>query len=433
MRTRLIQFTKQAPSSLEKPSKFKSYAADLVCLNRPFEFDTIPITLLQKEFGEFRDDCELTPSIEAQDLLQTLTIVACQWHTSEAIRRSEVQQVFRDAGLHFTAEVVHETEFRTDGNLRAVIVPPAIRECKNESGCALFEAIGYYANFFIRQLRHRGTCFPCVLMLDVGPCLAFYGCLWTGLRIVVEPLTPWYDLTTHWTDEAGRLSIAAGLSAFMNTVRRLEAHYLRVPGLPLRKGTYPYPTSYTEDETGQQISFEYETRVPEKLIFTAKADAEGIGPLIVKFTRRYSAEAHKLLARLGHAPRLRAVTPLPGSWIMVVMDFSLYPSLGDPTLVLSDRSRQMVLSKITDIVRMLHKNHLVHGDIRSINLLVDDKALARDEDFAIHLLDFDWAGRIGQVKYPMGVNTKTVTRPVGVTGGANITVEHDIAMVKMLF
>ena len=144
---------------------------------------------------------------------------------------------------------------------------------------------------------------PNALYNRAGPCLAFYGYLWTALRIVVEPLTPRYDLTTHWADEAGCLSIVASLSAFMNTVRRLEDHYLRVLGLPPRKGIYPYPTSYTEDETGQQINFEYENRVSEKLIFTAKTDAKGIGPLVVKFARRYSAEAHKLLARLGHAPR----------------------------------------------------------------------------------------------------------------------------------
>ena len=147
--------------------------------------------------------------------------------------------------------------------------------------------MGYYANYL--ELR------SCILVLDVGklaylfvppkglynragPCLAFYGCLWIGLRIVVGPLTPWYDLTTHWTDEAGRLFIAAGLLASMNAVRRLEAHYLRVPGVTLHKGTYPYPTSYTEDETGQQINFECEARVPEKPVFTAKADSEVIGP-----------------------------------------------------------------------------------------------------------------------------------------------------------
>jgi tRNA A-37 threonylcarbamoyl transferase component Bud32 len=118
---------------------------------------------------------------------------------------------------------------------------------------------------------------------------------------------------------------------------------------------------------------------------------------------------------------------------MVVMDFSPYPSLSGVTLELSDRSRQMVLSKVTDIVQTLHQNQLVHGDIRSINLLVDDKTLARDEDFAIHLLDFDWADRIGEVKYPMFVNIKTVTRPAGVISGANIIVEHDMEMVRMLF
>ncbi|KAI0247335.1 hypothetical protein BJV78DRAFT_944763 [Lactifluus subvellereus] len=95
-----------------------------------------------------------------------------------------------------------------------------------------------------------------------------------------------------------------------------------------------------------------------------------------KSARRYSVEAHKLLARLGHAPRPRAVTTLPGSWIMVVMvDLSPYLSLGDPTLVLSDWSRRMVLSKVTDIVQTLHKNHLVHGDILSTNLLATIKPL----------------------------------------------------------
>jgi hypothetical protein len=206
-------------------------------------------------------------------------MVVCEWHAADFSRLFGVQKVFRDAG--FTPQEVHDAGLMTDGNLGDVIVPPAIRGCKNEKGCALFEAIGHYSKFLIKQPYRRGTCFPCILMLDVGrlaylfvspkalyyrpgSCLAFYGCLWTGLQIVVEPLTPGYNLTTHWSDEAGHLSIAAGLSAFMNTVRRLEAHYLRVPGLPPRKGTFPYPTSYTDDETGQQINFEYETRVLEK-------------------------------------------------------------------------------------------------------------------------------------------------------------------------
>ena len=61
---------------------------------------------------------------------------------------------------------------------------------------------------------------------------------------------------------------------------------------------------------------------------------------------------------------------------MIVMDFRHIHRSGDPTLVLSDRSHQMVLSRVTDIVQTLHQNQLVHGDIRSINLLVDDKSLA---------------------------------------------------------
>ena len=98
------------PSSLGDLQALKPMPL-ISCLNRPFEFNTTPITLLlQKEFGEFRDDCEHIPSIEAQDLLQTLTIVTCQWHTSEGSHLFEVHKVFRDAGLHLTADAAPGTE-----------------------------------------------------------------------------------------------------------------------------------------------------------------------------------------------------------------------------------------------------------------------------------------------------------------------------------
>ena len=180
--------------------------------------------------------------------------------------------------------------------------------------------MGYYANYL--ELR------SCILVLDVGklaylfvppkglynragPSLAFYGCLWIGLRIVVGPLTPWYDLTTHWTDEADRLSIAAGLLAFMNAVRRLEAHYLRVPGVTLHKGTYPYPTSYSTSSANSE--FQKSRSLRQRLIPKSSV------PLIVKFVRRYSAEAHKLLAVQGLATHrgfeLSPHFPAAGSWL----------------------------------------------------------------------------------------------------------------------
>jgi hypothetical protein len=145
-------------------------------MNRPFAFDAIPITLLQREFGTFQDDRALVPSATAQALLLSLTPAACQWYSSETLRRSAVQAVFKEFGLYFAAETIHATEYKTDGNLFPEIMPAAIRECKNEKGCALYEAIAYYSQFLKINLKPdaQNTRFPCILLLDVGMFFARY-------------------------------------------------------------------------------------------------------------------------------------------------------------------------------------------------------------------------------------------------------------------
>ena len=48
-------------------------------------------------------------------------------------------------------------------------MPPVIRECKNEVGCALLKDIAYYVQFLVKVLDRRGMCnrFPCIL-IDTG-------------------------------------------------------------------------------------------------------------------------------------------------------------------------------------------------------------------------------------------------------------------------
>ncbi|KAF5354926.1 hypothetical protein D9756_005660 [Leucocoprinus leucothites] len=426
-RTRLLNFTNLASSFLARPSEFDDYAKDLVRNNRPFDFDAIPITLSQREMAESRDDCQLRSSAEAQRFPLHLTIAACKRHTDQVSRRSEIQELFQE-DIHLRAETIPGTEFKTNGNLLADIIPPLIRECENEQGCALFKAIACYAGFLKTQVDcHKSTCFPSILMLDVGTCLAFYGCTWTGKRICVEPLTPWYDLATPWADWIVRRSIAASLSTLKITVKRLEAHYTQVPSLQPRGRAYPYPTSYV-NEMGRKFYFKYVHRVPEKLLFMA--GTERIGTLIVKFTRQYSAEARRLLASSNYAPTLRAAVSIPGGWTMVVMDLSPLRSLVDPELVLSVESHKRVFPKVAHIIETLHKGGFIHGDIRRVNILIDDKALEHNEEFAVHLLEFNWAGRIGQAKYPTHINTEIVSRPEGVTVGADITVDDDLRCLK---
>jgi serine/threonine protein kinase len=246
----------------------------------------------------------------------------------------------------------------------------------------------------------------------------------------VEPLTPTYDLTTHWRDETARNAIASSLDAFKKTISRLEEYYQALPLAPSVDRTFPYPTSY-KDKRGQEIKFTYQSRIDERLVFRASVDSDVENGLCVKFTRRYSEEAHQFLADLGYAPQLREVTSLPGGWTMVVMDFSPYTQLSE-LFMPSIESPRFVKSKMREIVQRLHDNGFVHADIREKNILVDPKTLTGKDDCSVHLIDFDWAGKDQEVRYPGRVNTVTVRRPNGASDGELITKDHDMEMVSLL-
>jgi len=50
------------------------------------------------------------------------------------------------------------------------------------------------------------------------------------------------------------------------------------------------------------------------------------------------------------------------------------------------------------------------------------------------LVDFDWSGEIGVVRYPMYVTRgPLLRRPEGAYDGERITADHDMEMVKYMF
>src|ERR1700722_947354 len=112
--------------------------------------------------------------------------------------------------------------------------------------------------------------------------------------------------------------------------------------------------------------------------------------LVIKFTKQYSETAHIVLADLMHAPALRGVYELPGGWKMIVMERSQLTQLN--RLILDDASKRAIESEGRRVAKELHKADLVHGDIRQVNILVDEKSLHSSIGVSIHFIDFDWAG-----------------------------------------
>jgi thiamine kinase-like enzyme len=248
-------------------------------------------------------------------------------------------------------------------------------------------------------------------MAYAGSHLGFYGALWDGNRVRVEPLTPIFDLSTHWREKRARHAIASALDALMAAVDNIEAHYKSIQAdakanqfqwrttLFLQKARgFPFMTSYEDD--GQRVTFTYHERLDdEKLIFSAILHHRpNFEECLVKYTWRYSEAAHNYLASHGSAPRIRRCVRISADWTAVIMDKSTYKVLYG--LRLSDVEQEKVRRKVRSVVQTLHQGGFVHGDIRDTNILIDLGSLA-SEDVAIHLIDFDWAGRMGEAKYPI--------------------------------
>ena len=161
--------------------------------------------------------------------------------------------------------------------------------------------------------------------------------------------------------------------------------------------------------------------------------------VVLKFVRQYGIVAHQHAADNNVAPQLVQYTQgLPGGWEAVVMEdigkqYRPFRAEADVPVV-----REAVLAAYR---RVFEAADLVHGDLRPNNIMVQGEGATQAADVkvgysiglglnpSIHIpkvafLDFDWAGKEGEVWYPTTINL-AVTWAKGVEGGVLITKEHD--------
>jgi len=158
----------------------------------------------------------------------------------------------------------------------------------------------------------------------------------------------------------------------------------------------------------------------DRLLFVVNTTAEEYGSLLVKFCRRYGKEAHLKCGELGIAPELVGFETLAGGWFAVVME--RLPSSFRP---LRELTLEMNLEQpVTDAVQRMHDAGFVHGDLRDTNILVNKDG--------VKIVDWDWAGRPGDVKYPISINPQ-VPRAAAARGDVTIVEAHDMETVRLIF
>jgi len=109
---------------------------------------------------------------------------------------------------------------------------------------------------------------------------------------------------------------------------------------------------------------------------------------------------------------------------MVIMDF-----IGDEYHDLEDSPVKAIFEpEVRETLTRLHQEGFVHGDIRTTNIMVK-----KGVSLGIMLVDLDWAGKIGEVQYPMNVNDVDIRRPDGAYDNQFILPQHDMTMIDFMF
>ena len=223
--------------------------------------------------------------------------------------------------------------------------------------------------------------------------------------------------------------VASIFFALRTSLERLKSHYMNLKLDSTHTRYFPSITTY-RGEDGLEVKFEYLGYLEGGSdCVTLRAKTKNTArEIVVKFVERYSERAHRLLAEEGLAPRLLHFGPLElyGSLSMVVMEYIRGETFTLAKSKMNNDTVKTVKSEIKCALTVLHENGLVFGDLRPPNVMIIEEKTVR-----VKLIDFDWAGEVGQVEYPHLLSS-LVTWPKGAQPLGPILKEHDLEMLEKL-
>ena len=235
-------------------------------------------------------------------------------------------------------------------------------------------------------------------------------------KLVTFDITPGFHLSENI------IRLARIFKCLSSCRAALETHYRAVQdNRTTIAAIYPNPTSASGDalprliyhgvvlRTGERFS----TSLPDlgtrtTALYRATlgdADADGATEVVIKFSSRYGEAAHRLLSDANLAPKLHWCGPIVGGLTMVVME---HLEDGESIWRLRQGRKpipipESVLKDVEGALRLLHENGLVFGDFRDANVVVSK--------WRGFLVDFDWAGRDGEDRYPAALNRSNKWHP----------------------
>ncbi|KAG8909993.1 hypothetical protein FRC00_009054 [Tulasnella sp. 408] len=422
-----------------------------VNIGRPFDTTGASISIYHPVFSKFTTrikDHNVFPSAEDVVTAYELMVMAAEVHSSETAYLKDIwPRINRLIGDRAITRSPWDYPCKPEGVLFHKVdtgtAPFLVVHTKSEIGTTGLDLTDQAAFSFhelwalssqTSEIRNACCCPSFVLSL-AGPHLTIYGGV-VADKFILQPLTEMLGLA-NFPDPFGRAQyIAKIMTVFRSCLEDLESFYnTLVPAEdPELAPLIPAFREYGEDK---KVTLTYATgnllsnRVG-RAMFSAKAkqpgEEEGT-PVLVRFTARYGREAHALLAEKGLAPQILHYEVLENGWAVVVMDFVDGLDLDSAGVWVVPSG---TLEDVQEALRVLHKENLVFGDLRRPNIIVCKRDVpGGGTTLGGMLVDFDWAGKHDEQRYPPMLNPGFKWAE-GIKGGGLMKKEHDIAMFSLL-
>lgn len=281
---------------------------------------------------------------------------------------------------------------------------------------------------------------PAFIISIAGSWLSVSGAVFVS-HPIVQRLTGYQWLgRSRALDSQQVFEVARIFLALRRPLKRLGTYYqnLAIPTNP-RPGCFhprffPHITSYINKE-GRSVEFAYVVPLQSSVTCVSFEVMllETKERVVVKYVAHYGEAAHRYMASKHMAPALRFFGPLDAhsrrtyaGLSMVVMDkvdgHTLH-NLYDGKPIPSD-----IEDEVMRAVNELKSGGFVHGDLRAPNVMLLDSPA---EGTRVRLIDFDWAGKVGKVRYPFDL-TSVITMPSGAKDYEVVTLKHMDSMVEAM-
>ncbi|KAF9546042.1 hypothetical protein CPC08DRAFT_649161 [Agrocybe pediades] len=384
---------------------------------RTIHVDEFPVALFSPILASLCEDLNRLHDIEPEpEIVQS----ACSYikaasptYINEEVRQAAISPSVNStfSNVVWGENISWADDFKPDAKcastVKDIVIPYTILELKTLLGISgdpvMQGSVGYakiVSSKKVEAICRGRTNFPMILIGLAHTRVQIAAAVFTGSIYVSNLFTLDFGVGLHANNHM--ITLARVFTCVLKCQSLLDRHYSGLfsqPAEPTFCSAFPNPTPVNSGVTIPSLTYRGVilnqtgaivtdlTHVNDGTTAKYYATLADDTKVVVKFAPRYNADAHRHLADAGFAPALHFCEDVVGGLVMVVMEWvDAKPLAFEIPLT--------VLDKIADAVNILHDKDIVFGDLREQNILYNASS------GRLALVDFDWAHKHGEGRYP---------------------------------